>query len=68
MLTLGAMAFDEPDLKRHFTKGHVKTYSLFRLGLRFFEAIFDHTAPVSLPLSPFIFLAYPLTFPITVGE
>ena len=68
MLTLGAFAFDDPDLKTHFTKGQVQTYSLFRLGLRFLEAIFDHTAPVDWPLRPFICLSYPLSFPISVGE
>jgi len=66
-LTLGAFALDEPDLKTHFTKGHVPTYSLFRLGLRFFEALLDHTAPVNWPLCPFICLSYPLAFPISVG-
>src|SRR5579862_6307077 len=35
VLTLGAFAFDEPDLRPYFTKGRVQTYSLFRLGLRF---------------------------------
>jgi hypothetical protein len=68
MLTLGAFAFDDPDLNAHVTKGHIQTYSLFRLGLRFFEALLDHTAPVGWSLRPFICLSYPLSFPITVGE
>ncbi len=68
MLTLGAFAFDDPDLKPHFTKGQGQTYSLFRLGLRFFEALLDHTAPVDWSLRPFICLSYPLAFPISVGE
>lgn len=68
MLTLGAFAFDDPDLNAYFTKGRVQTYSLFRMGLRFFEGIFDQTAPVNLPLRPFICLSYPLSFPISVGE
>jgi len=66
-LTLGTFAFDEPDLKGHFTKGHHTTYSLFRLGLRFVEALLDHSAPVDWPLRPFIFLSEPLPFPISVG-
>ncbi len=67
-LTLGAFAFDEPDLKTYFTKGRATTYSLFRLGLRFVEALLDHTAPVDWPLRPFIALSYPLSLPICVGE
>ncbi len=67
-LTLGTFAFDEPDLHAHFTKGQVTTYSLFRLGLRFVEALLDHAAPVDWPLRPFICLAAPLAFPISVGE
>jgi hypothetical protein len=66
-LTLGTFAFDDPDLKAHFTKGAVPTYSLFRLGLRFVEALLDHTAPVDWPLRPFIVLSEPLAFPISVG-
>ncbi len=65
MLTLGAFVFDEPLLKSYFTKGLIQTYSLFRLGLRFLDAIFDHTAPVDWPLRPFVL---PLSFPRTVGE
>lgn len=68
MLTLGALAFDDPDLKAHLTKGQLQTYSLFRLGLRCFEALLDHSAPTRLPLLPFIALPCPLPFPITVGE
>jgi len=68
VLTLGAFAFDDAQLKAHLTKGQTKTYSLFRLGLRLWEGLFDHSAPVHLSLEPFIFLAYPLSFPICVGE
>jgi hypothetical protein len=67
MLTLGAFAFDAPDLKRDFTKGLTQTYSLFRLGLRFLEGLLDHSAPVRLTLRPFIRLAFPLSFPLCVG-
>lgn len=66
-LTLGTFAFDDPDLKAHFTKGRVPTYSLFRLGLRFVEALLDHTAPVDWTLRPFLVLSEPLAFPISVG-
>jgi hypothetical protein len=66
-LTLGTVACDDPVLKRHVTKGLVQTYALFRLGLRFLEGILDHSAPSHLPLRPFICLAYPTPFPITVG-
>jgi len=66
-LTLGSFAFDEPALKTCFTKGQVTTYSLFRLGLRFVEALLDHSAPVAWPLRPFICLSQPLAFPISVG-
>jgi len=68
ILTLGTFVFDEPHLKTYFTKGRVTTYSLFRLGLRFVEALLDHTAPVLWPLRPFIRLSYPLSLPISVGE
>ncbi len=68
MLTLGAFVFDDPALKSYFTKGQTQTYSLFRLGLRFFEAILDHTAPVNWPLRPFIYLSDPPSFALCVGE
>jgi Transposase DDE domain len=67
MLTLGAFVFDDADLKTYFTKGQRPTYSLFRLGLRFVDALFDHTAPVDWPPRPFISLSYPLPFPLCVG-
>jgi hypothetical protein len=68
MLTLGALAFADPDLKAHLTKGHVTTYALFRLGWRCCEALLDQTAPARLSLVPFIALPYPLAFPITVAQ
>jgi hypothetical protein len=66
-LTLGTFAFDEPTLKVHFTKGHVTTYSLFRLGLRFVEGLLDRSAPVDWPIRPFICLSAPPSFPLSVG-
>lgn len=68
MLTLGAFAFDEPALRAYFTKGQDQPYSLFRLGLRFFEAILTHTAPVVWSLCPVISLSYPIPLPISVGR
>jgi hypothetical protein len=67
MLPLGPFALDAPELKPYFSNGRVPTYSLFRLGLRFFEALLDHTAPVAWPLRPFISVSSPLSFPISVG-
>lgn len=58
-LTLGSFVFDDADLKAYFTKGRQPTYSLFRLGLRFVEALLDHSAPVAWPLQPFVCLADP---------
>ncbi len=66
-LTLGSFAFDDPDLKAYFTKGHEPTYSLFRLGLRFVEALLDRSAPVAWPLQPFVCLSDPFSTPISVG-
>jgi len=66
-LTLGALSFDDPALKRHLTKGRVQTYSLFRLGLRLLQGLLDHSAPARLTLEPFIHFAYPLSFPLCVG-
>jgi hypothetical protein len=66
-LTLGAFAFDDPSLKAHLTKGHLTTYSLFRLGLRFWETIAAHTLDRILPTQPFIYLPQPLSFPLCVG-
>ena len=66
-LTLGAFVFDECDLKRYFTKGHLQTCAIFRLGLRLSEAILDHTAPLQFSLEPLIGLSLPHLYPLSVG-
>ena len=66
-LTLGSYAFDDLDLRSLVTKGTTPTYSLFRLGLRLFDALLG--LPDVLPSfhHPRLFLDYPPTFSISVG-
>lgn len=56
-LTMGTWAFDDPEQLKYVTKGRKhKTYSIFRLGLRYWEHLLQNAVcfPIDLTLRPFI--------------
>lgn len=67
LLTLGTYAFDDADLTPLVTKGKTATYSLFRLGLRLFEALSTAADPLASFAFPHLFFCQPIRFPICVG-